>query len=54
MKKHRVKKLAVMLLSGSMLLQVPACAETAVVLTSVFTGLTTTGVFYIVSRIFND
>lgn len=52
--KYRLKQLAIAVCSGSVLFQAPGCAETATVLTSVFTGLTTGGVFFLLSRLLND
>ena len=54
MRNHKWKQLAIALCSGAVLFQAPGCTETAVVMTTLFTGLTTGGVFYLISRIVND
>lgn len=54
MSKYRLKQLAIAVCSGSVLFQAPGCVETATVLTSLFTGLTAGGVFFLINRIVND
>lgn len=48
------KRWAAVVLSGSMLFQVPGCLETAAVITSFSSVLTAGGVLYLVGRIIND
>jgi hypothetical protein len=45
------RKWTLMLASGSMLLQVPGCTETATILTAVFTGLSAGGLFYLIRKV---
>ncbi|MCH8807315.1 MAG: hypothetical protein IH986_14695 [Planctomycetes bacterium] len=54
MNKYRLKQLAIAVCSGSVLFQAPGCAETATILTSIFTGLTTGGVFFLLNQIINN
>ncbi len=51
MSKLRIKRMALALLSGAILCQVPACAETALFVTSVSSVLTAGGVMYLVGRV---
>ena len=52
--RRQLKQFAIALCSGSVLLQAPGCVETAAFFTTLFTGLTTGGVFYLIGRIVND
>jgi hypothetical protein len=54
MRKTGWKKWAVAVASGSMLLQVTGCVETAAVVTSFSSLVTAGGVWYLISRIIND
>jgi hypothetical protein len=51
MKKHEWKKLALALLSGSILFQTPGCTDTALFITSVASAITAGGVIYLVRRV---
>ena len=51
MRSQKWKKFALMVLSGSMMLQIPACTQTAIGITSLASVFTAGGVFYLVYRI---
>ncbi|MFH1746259.1 MAG: hypothetical protein ABIG44_04370 [Planctomycetota bacterium] len=51
MRKHAWKMWALAMASGAVLLQTPACVETATIVTSVAQVITAGGVVYIVSRV---
>lgn len=50
--RNKMKRWAVMVLSGSMLLQTGGCAEISTVVTGIATSITAGGVIYLVARIF--
>ncbi len=51
MRKVYWKKLTLGLLSGSLLLQLPACTETALAISSLASVVTAGGVMYLVQRV---
>jgi hypothetical protein len=51
MRSLRWKQLSLMLFSGAILLQVPACAETAYYLSTLANVVTAGGVVYLVTRV---
>ncbi len=52
MNNRRLKRLALAMLSGTILLQAPGCVETALGVTSVASALTAGGVLYLVQKIY--
>ncbi len=52
MRNARYKRLALAVLSGSILLQAPGCVEAALGITSVASALTAGGVLYLVGKIY--
>jgi hypothetical protein len=51
MRKLEWKKLALALLSGTILFQAPGCVEMATVVTAISSALTAGGVLYLVRRV---
>lgn len=51
MNKMQWKRLTLAMFSGGLLFQVPACAETALFVTSLSSALTAAGVLYLVNRV---
>jgi hypothetical protein len=51
MRNFEWKKLALALLSGTILFQTPGCTETAAVVTAVSSALTAGGLLYLVNRV---
>jgi len=51
MRKLHWKKLALAMLSGSVLLQVPACTDAALAITTLSSMITASGVTYLVWRV---
>jgi hypothetical protein len=54
MRRNYWKKWAIAVISGSTLLQIPGCVETAALITSAASLATAGGVWYLVTRIMND
>ncbi len=52
MRNGRYRRLALALLSGSILLQAPGCTETALGITSVATSITAGGLLYLIQKIY--
>ncbi len=51
MRSEAMKKWAVLLLSGSMLLQTPGCVETAVTATAIFSAVSAGGLLFLIRKI---
>jgi hypothetical protein len=51
MRMNTWRKWAVLASSGALLLQVPGCTESAAVLTAIFSGLSTGGLFWLIHKV---